>query len=75
MRQVISLSIPTAEAKLLKNIAKKRGYRTVSAYAQYLFNADKDLISEKELLKTVRESRREYLQGKSVKAKSMADLL
>lgn len=75
MRQVLSLSLPTTEAHALKTIAKKRGYWSVSAYILNLFEADKNLISETELLKTVKNARQEYRQGKSIKAKSMADLV
>ena len=75
MRQVLSLSMPATEVRALKTLAKKRGYWSVSAYIQNLFKADNDLISETELLKTIRMARREYRQGRSIKAKSMADLL
>lgn len=36
---------------------------------------DEDLISETELLQTVRQAREEYCAGKSIKAKSLADLV
>lgn len=75
MRQVMSLSLPAAEAKQIKQIAKKRGYVSVSSYVNYLFKADKDSISEAELLKDVREARKEYRAGKSIKAKTLADLI
>lgn len=75
MRQVLSLSLPAAEARALKILAKRRGYWSVSAYVKNLFESDKDLISETELLKTARTARREYRQGRSIKAKSMADLV
>lgn len=75
MRQVLSLSLPVAEAHILKTLAKKRGYRSVSAYIKNLFEADKDLISETELLKNAQTARQEYRQGRAIKAKSMADLL
>ena len=75
MRQVLSLSLPTTEVSILKTLAKKHGFWSVSAYIQNLFEADKDLISETELLRTIQVARREYRQGRSVKAKSMADLL
>ena len=75
MRQVMSLSLPATEAKQIKQIAKKRGYASVSSYVNYLFKADKDSISEAELLKDVREARKEYRASKSVKAKSLADLI
>lgn len=75
MRQVLSLSMPAAEAMHLKRVAKKRGYSSLGSYVKFLFQADRDLISETELLKSVRAARQEYLAGHSVKAKSLADLL
>ncbi len=75
MRQVLSLSLPATKARTLKTLAKKRGFWSVSAYILNLFEADKDLISETELLKTAQEARKEYQEGRSIKAKSMADLI
>ena len=75
MRQILSLALPATEARVLKTLAKKRGYYSVSAYIQNLFEADKDLISETALLKTARKARQEYRQGRSIKAKSLTDLL
>ncbi|MDD4477197.1 MAG: hypothetical protein PHY40_03505 [Patescibacteria group bacterium] len=75
MRQVVSLSLQSAEARQIKKIAQKRGFGSVSSYVNYLLKADENLISETELLKTVRASRAEYRVGKSIKAKSLADLV
>lgn len=75
MRQVLSLSLPTTDVRQIKNFAKKRGYSSVSSYVKYLLKADDDLISETELLKTVKHARKEYRAGKSIKAKSLADLV
>jgi hypothetical protein len=75
MRQVLSLSLPEQITKEIKSSSKKRGFSSVSGYVKYLFELDKNLISEKELLRSVKEARREYKNGKTVKAKSIADLL
>ena len=75
MRQVLSLSLPASDIKGIKHLAQKRGYESVSAYIKELLRADENLISETELLKTVHQARREYRAGKSIKAKSIADLL
>ena len=75
MRQVVSLSLPATEVRQLRKIVRERGYTSVSSYIQQLFQADKDLISEADLLKTVRAARKEYRQGRSVRAKSLADLV
>jgi len=75
MRQVVSLSLQSAEAWQIKKIAQKRGFGSVSSYVSYLLKADENLISETELLKTARASRAEYRVGKSIRAKSLADLV
>lgn len=75
MRQVLSLSLPTTDIRQIKTFAKKRGYSSVSSYVKYLLKADEDLISETELLKMVRKADKEYQAGKSIKARSIADLL
>lgn len=67
--------MPAAEAVLLKKVAKKRGYRSLGSYVKFLFQADRDLISETELLKSARDARKEYHAGRSIKAKSLADLI
>ena len=75
MRQVLSISLPQQTTKKIKTLSKKRGFNTVSGYIKYLIESDQDLISETELLKSVREARKEYKAGKAVKIESMADLL
>lgn len=75
MRQVLSLSLPEQITKEIKAISKQRGFNSVSSYVKYLFNLDRDLISEKELLNSINEARKEYRQGKTIKASSIADLL
>lgn len=75
MRQILSVSMSKADAQKMKTTAKKRGYASVSAYIQSLYKNDEQTISENELLGMVREARKEYKTGKTVKAKSMKDLL
>ena len=75
MRQVFSLSFPATDVRQIKKTAQKRGYSSVSSYVNYLFKNDENLISEAELLKSARAARKEYRAGKSIKAKSLADLV
>jgi Arc/MetJ-type ribon-helix-helix transcriptional regulator len=75
MRQILSLSLPEQTTKEIRVRSKRRGFGSVSSYVKYLFELDKDLISEKELLSTIKEARKEYKQGKAIKAKSIAGLL
>ena len=75
MRQIISLSLPQEETKELKKNAKQRGFSSVSAYVKYLFELDKDLILEKELLSSIKDSRKEYEKGTAFQAESLTELL
>jgi len=75
MRQVLSLSLPQEATKEIKIVAKQRGYASVSSYVKYLFESDKDLISEKELLEDVKQAEKEYKAGKGIKANSLSEAL
>lgn len=75
MRKVLSLSLPQQTAKKIKTLSKKRGFVNVSSYIKYLIEEDQNLIPDTELLKSVREAEKEYKTGKSIKARSIADLL
>ena len=75
MRQVLSLSLPQQTTKEIKKSAKQRGFESVSGYIKYLFELDKDLISETELLCSIKLARKEYREGKTIKAKSLAELI
>jgi Arc/MetJ-type ribon-helix-helix transcriptional regulator len=75
MRQILSLSLPESLSEEIKKNAKLRGFNSVSGYIKYLFDLDKDLISDRQLLSSVKEARKEYQQGETIKAKSLADLL
>lgn len=75
MRKILSLSLQKENVKDIKNLSKARGFSSVSSYIKNLVEDDKDIISEKEILKAVRESRKEYKKGKATKADSIADLL
>lgn len=75
MRKILSLSLPQQAASKIKTLSKKRGFACVSGYIKYLIESDQDLISNTELLNSVREARKEYKTGKTIKAKSIADLV
>jgi Arc/MetJ-type ribon-helix-helix transcriptional regulator len=75
MRQVLSLSLPKQTTEELKKSAKQRGFESVSSYVKYLFYLDKDLISETEILSSVKSARKEYKEGRAIKAKSLAELI
>ena len=59
----------------MKRVAKKRGFTSMSAFVQDLFSAEEDTISVERLMKSATSARAEYRAGKSIKARSLADLL
>ncbi len=75
MRQVLSLSLPAKSRKEIKNLSKKRGFTSVSSYIKHLVELDKDLISEEKILSSLKSARREYKAGKTIKGKTLADLM
>lgn len=75
MRQVLSLSLPLDITQQIRMRVKERNFDSISSYVKYLINLDSDLISEWELIRTIKKARLEYQKGQIVKAKSLADLL
>ncbi len=75
MRDILTLSLPNKTKELIKKKAQKSGFANVSHYIQFLIQQDEEVISEAELLKSVKEAQKEYDAGKAIKAKSMADLV
>ena len=76
MRQVLSISLQEGVIKNIKKRVKNNGFNSVSEYFKYLFKMDtEDEISEKELIKDIKQARKEYKEGKTIKANSLIDLL
>ncbi len=75
MREVLTLSLPPKTTQLIKKKAKSKGFDSVSGYIKYLITIDDDMISADELLKMAKEAREDYKKGKTIKAKSLMDLL
>jgi len=75
MRQILSVSFPQNFANETKKMAQKKGFNSVSSYIKQLVEMDKDLISETELLKSIKQAKTEYKAGKSIVANSISDLI
>ncbi len=75
MREVLTLSLPPKTTQMIKKKAKNKGFDTVSGYIKYLIKMDDDVISADELLGMAKEAREDYKNGKTIKAKSLMDLL
>jgi len=75
MRQILTISLPTHVAKQAKQLTKQRGFDSMSSYIKNLVEEDQDMMSAEELLTVVKQARKNYKGGKSVKADSLLDLL
>jgi hypothetical protein len=75
MRQVLSISLPGATIKEIKEKSKKRGFESVSKYIKFLVKEDDDLISVDEILGAAKRAEEEYKQGKLKKFTSLKDLM
>lgn len=75
MRKVLSISTTEIMEKKVKQNAKKNGFSNISAYVNYLFSMNDDMISEEELLNDIKSAQDDYKKGKFIKAKSIADLV
>lgn len=75
MRQILSISLPEKEVRRVKAKAKERGFKNFSAYISHLISEDTHVITEKELLKMVRQADKDYAAGKVKELKSLKDLV
>ena len=75
MRQVLSISLPNQTVQFIKKRVKQQKFDSVSGYIKYLLELDNDLISEKELLESVKNARQDYKKGKLKTLKSLKDLM
>jgi hypothetical protein len=74
MREVLTLSLPGNTKNLIKQRAKIRGFASVSEYVKNLFEEDNDLISETELVTTIKEARAEHARGETKELKSLMEI-
>ncbi len=75
MREVLTLSLPPKTTQQIKKKAKNKGFGSVSGYIKYLIKMDDDVISADELLEMSKQAKEDYKNGKTIKAKSLMDLL
>ena len=74
MRSVLSISLPAEKKKEIEERAKKMNQST-SAYIIQVFELEKSLISEDELLEMASKAEKDYQAGKTKKLGSLADLI
>lgn len=74
MRQVLSASFPENVVSDIKRRAKEKNV-SVSSYFLYLYEIEKEMIGEDELLKRVERAKENYKTGNVMKINSLADLM
>ena len=70
MRTIINISLPKELKREVENAVKKEHYASISEFFQDLLR----LWKEEQILKDIRESEREFAQGKGKVLKSLKDL-
>lgn len=76
MRSTISFSVKPQEAVKTRNLARARGFESVSGYIRFLLALDEeDLISEDEILRRSHEADKLKKSGGLIQAKSIAELM
>ncbi len=77
MNTTISFAIPVKEAKRTRQLARQRGFRSVSQYMRFLVTSetDTDLITEEEILRRSKDAKRLYEEGKLIEAASLSEYL
>ena len=75
MRKILSLSLDAKIISQVKKQSRQFGFANVSQYVRHLVAENDDIITEDELVKMARVAEKEYREGKTIKANSLADLL
>lgn len=74
MRQVLSTSFPANVISDIKKRAKEKNV-SVSSYFLHLYEIEKEMISEGDLLERAEQAKENYKKGKVMKINSLADLM
>lgn len=60
MRGILNISLPKEKISAIKEIVRKRGFKSVSEYMLYAVDLEQDMISEDMLMKSWKESKKDY---------------
>ncbi len=74
MRGILTASLPPEVIAHIRSKAKKKGV-SISQLILHLFHLEKDMISEEELLASLKEAEKEHRQGKTRRVHSLRDLM
>ncbi len=74
MRKVLSASFPEGVAVDIKKRAKRKNV-SVSSYFLYLYEIEKDMIGEDEIVRLRDQARADYTRGKTKAVRSLSELI
>jgi Arc/MetJ-type ribon-helix-helix transcriptional regulator len=65
MRDILTVSLPAARLQLIKEIVKKRKFKSVSDYINFSIDQEQKMISEDQVLAFAKQAKKEYIAGKT----------
>lgn len=74
MRSILNISLPTEKKEEIIKRAKKAN-KSTSAYILHMFELEKNLISEDELVKIANKAEKDYKEGKTKSLQTLEDLM
>lgn len=74
MRSILNISLPAEKKEEIIKRAKKAN-KSTSAYILHMFELEKNLISEDELIKMANKAEKDYKEGKTNKLDNLEDLM
>lgn len=67
MRDILTVSLPPARLQLIRDIVKKRKFKSVSDYINFSIDQEQRMISEDQVLVFAKQAKKEYASGKTHK--------
>lgn len=65
MRDILTVSLPAEKLQLIKNIVKKRKFKSVSDYINFSIDQEQKMISEDQVLVFAKQAKGEYAAKKT----------
>ena len=65
MRDILTVSLPAERLQLIKDIVRKRKFKSVSDYINFSIDQEQKMISEDQVLTLAKHAKKEYATGKT----------
>lgn len=65
MRDILTISVPAERLQMIKNIVKKRKFKSVSEYINFSIDQEQKMISEDQIVVYAQQGNKEYQAGKT----------